>query len=735
MNKQVYLFELDSVRKTDAEIKKGQDALYDEILGNGNTVILSMNQITDSKSILCMLYDEKKYEFLKTYLMSGKIKISRFGTVRTASQYIQNAIDKNLAKNNDVFIFSALPVKSNQKRLLLLMKEVLVNADLSLMKEYLDGVRRDELVGLFDSYDEDGVVISEEQGSKVPDEQLRVYFKILYRFLELVLLISMSDISSNPAIHYQDGFQSKPFLDFMKCILALKYDGTEKDAELWEGSCDVLKLIMERSKGDEEIYQDRSVWITELRRYSEKTADQAERKSLQYAELIVNLCYNYTVEYSIWGSSKHYSVDSLGNESVDNSFGNEFFSRLAYEWNDGECAEERFLQPESNVFRLYDGPFPAWRKGNRIIGRRAKIQNGRVESPIYEYRFDEERKARKKIDRINIGKVIVTTVAYIALIFLIDQLMSRVESFLGEVIKSSVIFLVLIVASTCVDRILQVPDIFECVKMVGLSIADFLIINRQKVATYLNRDNLNNATMNAVPEYAAQKKPFTTELRDYQALYGKRKELFEHLEQMPIVLPDKEEQIQQIREYEMIHNVKIGVNYKSKYHMYLVDLIQEKGKKPYTYERLVPTVPQGAVVVIPKYQEKWILLEQFRHAMRDYQTAFPRGYGELDKSGNCLAGAVNACKEICEELGVDEAMVGKPRYLGDVVADSGVCGNKVAVYMVEVKEYKVQVGYEGIQNVRLMSDEEFVAAMKEKEINDGFTLAAWSLYRANVGEE
>lgn len=133
MNKQVYLFELDSVRKTDAEIKKGQDALYDEILGNGNTVILSMNQITDSKSILCMLYDEKKYEFLKTYLMSGKIKISRFGTVRTASQYIQNAIDKNLAKNNDVFIFSALPVKSNQKRLLLLMKEVLVNADLSLI--------------------------------------------------------------------------------------------------------------------------------------------------------------------------------------------------------------------------------------------------------------------------------------------------------------------------------------------------------------------------------------------------------------------------------------------------------------------------------------------------------------------------------------------------------------------------------------------------------------------------
>lgn len=41
MSKYVYLFELDSVRKTDEEIIAGQAALYDEIVTNGNIVVLT----------------------------------------------------------------------------------------------------------------------------------------------------------------------------------------------------------------------------------------------------------------------------------------------------------------------------------------------------------------------------------------------------------------------------------------------------------------------------------------------------------------------------------------------------------------------------------------------------------------------------------------------------------------------------------------------------------------------
>ena len=48
--KYVYLFELDSVRKTDKEIIAGQKALYTEILENGYIVVLTFNQLIDSRT-------------------------------------------------------------------------------------------------------------------------------------------------------------------------------------------------------------------------------------------------------------------------------------------------------------------------------------------------------------------------------------------------------------------------------------------------------------------------------------------------------------------------------------------------------------------------------------------------------------------------------------------------------------------------------------------------------------
>lgn len=52
MREFVYLFELDSVRKTDEEIIAGQKALYNEIVNNGNIVVLSYNQVVDSRGFL-----------------------------------------------------------------------------------------------------------------------------------------------------------------------------------------------------------------------------------------------------------------------------------------------------------------------------------------------------------------------------------------------------------------------------------------------------------------------------------------------------------------------------------------------------------------------------------------------------------------------------------------------------------------------------------------------------------
>lgn len=49
IRKNVYLFELDSVRKTDEEIEIAQNALLDEIVLNGNVVVMTYNQLVDSR--------------------------------------------------------------------------------------------------------------------------------------------------------------------------------------------------------------------------------------------------------------------------------------------------------------------------------------------------------------------------------------------------------------------------------------------------------------------------------------------------------------------------------------------------------------------------------------------------------------------------------------------------------------------------------------------------------------
>ena len=52
MKRLVYLYELDSVRNSKKEIVLGQQALFEEIVKKGNTVVLSYNQLTDSEAFI-----------------------------------------------------------------------------------------------------------------------------------------------------------------------------------------------------------------------------------------------------------------------------------------------------------------------------------------------------------------------------------------------------------------------------------------------------------------------------------------------------------------------------------------------------------------------------------------------------------------------------------------------------------------------------------------------------------
>ncbi len=204
------------------------------------------------------------------------------------------------------------------------------------------------------------------------------------------------------------------------------------------------------------------------------------------------------------------------------------------------------------------------------------------------------------------------------------------------------------------------------------------------------------------------------ELEEYFLLVAQRPELFRNGAIQ--IITDRDRMISFMEQ----SGRKLGVVYKSPFNMMVVDLVCE-GEREFAYERLIPTAIGDPVVCVPLCGDKFVLMRQYRHAMRTYQYAFPRGYGE-----NGLSAEENAAKELCEEIGAEVIRVEK---LGEVVADSGVSGTVVPVMLCRVSDFRVKKGYEGIEAVELLSESEISHYIASGKINDGFTLSAFSMWQ------
>lgn len=217
------------------------------------------------------------------------------------------------------------------------------------------------------------------------------------------------------------------------------------------------------------------------------------------------------------------------------------------------------------------------------------------------------------------------------------------------------------------------------------------------------------------------KKIIEPELNEYYVLMQSRPELFEDSALIPI-----EKDINVIREFTQRTGKKIGVLYHSSYNMLITDLIHPDEGEPYVYERIVP-VSSGSVVVISVYNGKFVLLKQFRHAFRQYQYAFIRGFGESGVSPE-----QNVEKEVLEEIG---ANVQDCKYIGTTAADSGLTSGIASVYACRVSSPILKKGYEGIKDIVLLDKNELEQWITDGKINDGFTLAAYTLYCASLKKE
>ena len=689
----VYLFELDSVRKTDEEVIEGQKALFDEIVCNGNCVVLSMNQLTDSRAILSMLHTDQQASVLLKLFQSGYLKYSRFGTYRTPSYYIQRSIEEKRS-----FIYSSLPMKSNQYYLQEEVLNALKYADPSKISELMEKQKASETtISVFDESIGDRFV-----ASPLSKKEAIETLEYLKRFVELIIQVSMYGEYALPAGEYTDTYPFRSFECFMEHILSFDFSlfaSEQSAASLTKMELAEAKRLLTQIK--EELVQtkrnvnSRSEWLLCLLSRQEAHT----MRILSLVECIIHLCYNYTVEYSMYNVSKHYeTAPFLYGENA--SFRADFFGRLRYEWERDSGHEERCLKEESNQFQWFDDTkqCPDWDLALRMLQKEAEPSINEGSTELYENDYFKRRKARKKQNYHHLIKIVGAS------------LLSLIPIILYTWIEDS--------ATGLSDQVISQLFSNDIVKVILVFVAaNFMTLIMEKIATVSNLWEIIKACKRSWKDLSENKR---ANLLKYQALWESRHALFQANALLPLVDPKTE--YVRMEQYELAHHTQLGVVHESPYYLHIVDLIRKGQDHYYSYERLLPTVPSGAVAVVARCHGRYLLLRQFRHAIRAYQLSFIRGFGE-----DSISAIENVKKEVMEEVG--GVIKGEPRYLGQITGDSGITGTRVSVYAVDLERYERGAMAEGIEEVVLYTEQELMDAIRRKDIEDSFTLAAYMMYR------
>ena len=270
MNKSVYLYELDSVRNSKEEIQYAQERMFQEIILNGNQVILTMNQLADSRAFLAAIENEDTFEPFFELCQKGVIRISQYGMLRTPSQYFQEKIEEFLKKaengeaQQSAFIYSGVPVAHDDAVMLRQLLKALRYSDPECLRE-LSGYNNEE------NYSEEKI-------------------EYLIRYVKTLLALSVNAFSLNPP----KKVKQKKLTEYLHEIA---YPLTDQD------TVEILKRVEEDlSLQNRQEY--RSAWHIYL--HENEKGEKAE-----YAEAVLDLCYNLTMEDSIYGISKHYDPNDI----------------------------------------------------------------------------------------------------------------------------------------------------------------------------------------------------------------------------------------------------------------------------------------------------------------------------------------------------------------------------------------------------------------------------------------
>lgn len=442
MNRLVYLFELDSVNKCDLTEDAGvantpaMKALFNEIINNGNCVAISMNQLTDSQFIKEMLEDEFAYSSLLKLFENGAIKVSLYDHIQSASHYVQNAIEKCLSDTNDTFIFSNLPIKTSETQLLTEVHNALKFSNLS--------------------------IIHNMQNTAPEDEKDRL--QLICRFVNVILQVSICNES------YILPKQSKKRT--LEDFLMLACDILQRNAI--PGITEKDQIVNYLSKLHSTITDgknNRSNWLN----YSDTDSH------ILIANKIINICYNYTIEDSINGISKHYNDNDFYN-----SFEVDFINRLQL-----SLSSDKKNNIKSTI--IQKSQWKTLVRFSEYIKNLQTIENRYLPTEnLYEKDFQKERKKWILfIARQNLHSVLLS-VLYIFLFAAIELCMDYIKGVVSSILISALLlFFTFSLFGSLLWRVIKkwnhdkdFPDILEGFINVVLAFYDIFILLGAKNDSY-----------------------------------------------------------------------------------------------------------------------------------------------------------------------------------------------------------------------------------------------------------
>jgi ADP-ribose pyrophosphatase len=220
---------------------------------------------------------------------------------------------------------------------------------------------------------------------------------------------------------------------------------------------------------------------------------------------------------------------------------------------------------------------------------------------------------------------------------------------------------------------------------------------------------------------------------NYQDLLKKNPNIFSNENAILKIITDKDtiknwqvERKRQLLDKGLPENwAKIGIVYEDPY----IVIIRDLGRFPSgilgSYFRVFNSADlRGgqATVVIPIVNDLILLMRQFRHPTRKWHWEVPRGFGEPG-----IPAEENARKEVLEEI---NGKILELINLGPYNSNTGIEGANVQLFLARMESTEETNLEEGIESYKLFEIHQVEEMIRDAEITDGFTIAAF--FRARL---